>query len=163
MLSVMSLQARWQKALPSFLSRHSWSTTLRWSASTSSKRSRCRSETSSPSPDSSVRKCTYQLFCFPRRICFSLAGHTFIVVVCFLIFCRETNWMRSVLQSSGLLMWTSPAVKSTTWKEAWREEVSWRVCSRWDLFVLFQQTKLWFSFQTAASLFRNGTLLLYQS
>lgn len=53
------LQAQWPRALPSFLSQHSWSTTSRWFVSTSSKRSQCLSETSRPSPDSSVRAHTF--------------------------------------------------------------------------------------------------------
>lgn len=74
---MLLLQARWQRALPSFLSQHSWSTTSRWFVSTSSKRSQCPSETSRPSPDSSVRRrrthtfrvfsltcCVFSAFCF---------------------------------------------------------------------------------------------------
>lgn len=76
MLCVMFLlQAQSQRALPSFPSRHSWSTTLRWFASTSSKRSQCPSETSSPSPDSSVRKKenTHRLLLFFYRLLFCFA------------------------------------------------------------------------------------------
>lgn len=50
------LQAQWPRALPSFPSQPSWSTTSRWFVSTSSKRSPCPSEISHPSPDSLVRR-----------------------------------------------------------------------------------------------------------
>lgn len=113
MLLMFLLQAQWPRALPSFPSQPSWSTTSRWFVSTSSKWSLCPSEISHPSPDSLVRRVKTQtliLLCKCFEFCFN--------VLCF------------VFQSFDPLMWTNPAVRSTTWKEVWPEEVSLRVYSR---------------------------------
>lgn len=94
------LQARWQRALPSFLSQHSWSTTSRWFVSTSSKRSQCPSETSRPSPDSSVRRRAHTVRVFSLTCCvfsaFCFRLYTFILV--FLIFCCEALFNKKLCQ-----------------------------------------------------------------
>lgn len=66
-----------------------------------------------------------------------VASSLLSLTVLFCLFLNETPWTFSVFQSSDRSTWTSPAVKWMTWKEVWQEEVSWRVCSRWEFVFLF--------------------------
>lgn len=115
------LQAQLLKVLPSFPYQHSWSTTSRWFVSTSSKRSRCQSETSRLSHGSSVNP----------QVFFSL--------VLGLRFLLPGTW--TCFQLSDLLTWTNLDVKSMTWRGAWLEVASWKASSRSDSALLWSRCR----------------------